>query len=81
VSRLRARIHAAVASLSMRLGRYEMAADAFETALDSGSDDPEARFKRAWCLVFVPDRRPEGIGELQRLLEAAPSALGFQVLA
>jgi protein O-GlcNAc transferase len=77
---VRVHFHYRVASLFLRLGRDEWAAGAYERALRLRPDDRQAEFHRAWCLLHVPRRRPEGITAFQHLLRVQPSASGFFLL-
>jgi tetratricopeptide (TPR) repeat protein len=73
----RAQFHYRVASLSLRLHRYEAAANAYERVLRIRPDDAHVQFQRAWSLLEVPHRRNEGIKGFHNLLRVAPSAAGF----
>ncbi len=76
----RARFHCHVASLFLRLHRYEAAADAYKRALHHCPDDVHLEFQRAWCLLEVPRRRADGIIGFQKLLRQSPSSGGYYLL-
>ena len=77
----RARFHYRVAGIWTRLQRYGLAADAYRKVLHSWPEDRQAQFYRAWCLLQVPARRPEGIVEFQTLIEASPSGSAYYLMA
>src|SRR5687767_10840323 len=77
----RARFHNRMASLLIRLHRYEAAANAYERALRIRPDDLHVQFWRAWCLLEVPDRRVDAIEGFQTLLKQSPSGGGYYLLA
>jgi tetratricopeptide (TPR) repeat protein len=77
----RVQFHHHMASLFLRLHRYEAAANSFERVIRVRPDDPDAQFQRAWCLLEVHGRRIDGISGFQELLKKAPSAGGYYLMA
>ena len=78
---VRARFHYRVANALVRLRCYVAAANAYGRVLQIWQNDPGAEFQHAWCLLMVPERRAEGIGGFQRLMQRSPSADGYFLMA